>query len=99
MDILPRIAINKIMFFLSHPVADIFKIELEEAHKRMKEENETRNTMITQLETERQLTGIGERCDCCMSLLTECICMCSNCYGNYSICRYSCYDTRLMLSS
>ena len=76
---IPKEAINKIFFFISHPVADIFKVELEEAHERMKEENETRNTMITQLETERQLTGIGERCDCCMSLLTECNCVCSNC--------------------
>ena len=69
MEKLPKEAINKIMFFLSHPVAEIFKKELEEAAERCQE----------------------DYCDCCVSLWTECDCICSNCYGSYRVCRYSCY--------
>ena len=51
MEKLHKEAINKILIFcLSHPVAEIFKKEVEEAHERMKEQNELRNTMIRQLE-------------------------------------------------
>ena len=75
MNTLPREIINKIMLFISHPVADIFKIELEFAYDKMKADGE-----------------LDKRCDCCVKLWTECYCVCSNCHGHYSDCRYGCYD-------
>ena len=40
MDNLPREIINKIMFFTSHPVAEIFKKEMEIACIQMEEDRE-----------------------------------------------------------
>ena len=40
MDRLPREIINNILFFISHPVADIFKIELEYAAEVMQANSE-----------------------------------------------------------
>ena len=40
MDRLPREIINKIFFFTSHPVSDIFKIELEYAAQEMRANGE-----------------------------------------------------------
>ena len=36
MEKLPKEAINKIFFFISHPVADIFRVELEIAYLRLR---------------------------------------------------------------
>ena len=82
MEKLPKEAINKIMFFLSHPVADIFKIELEEAHQAF-----LTREFTSMLREQEQLY-----CDCCANLWSECHCMCSHCHGNYRECRYNCYD-------
>ena len=82
MEKLPKEAINKILFFISHPVADIFRVELEIAYLRLRDDIE-----------------VDEHCDCCACLWSECHCLCSNCHDSYSVCRYGCYDTHLMLSS
>ena len=108
MEKLPKEAINKIMFFLSHPVAEIFKIELEIAHKAFEArkllyrgQEEFLADSIYPLDDERY-TEIGEEedeirnyedyCDCCATLWSECQCVCSNCHGNYRECRYNCYN-------
>ena len=43
MNTLPREIINKIMLFISHPVADIFKKELEIAYARLEADGELDN--------------------------------------------------------
>ena len=92
MNKLPREAINKIMLFISHPVADIFKLELEAAEKQIKLDRESRHVMIKQLETEYYLNHPNIYCDCCANLWNDCYCVCSNCHGNYRDCCYHCYN-------
>ena len=92
MDKLPREIINKIMWFVSHPIAEIFKIELEAAEKQIKHDRKLRHVMIKQLETEYYLTHPNIYCDCCANLWNDCYCLCSNCHGNYRDCCYHCYN-------
>ena len=78
MEKFPREVINKIFFFTSHPVADIYKLELKIAEAALKQR---RHIDIDSL----------QYCDCCACKWSECRCWCSNCVGRYCICRYSCY--------
>ena len=81
MEKLPLEVINKIFFFTSHPVADIFKTYLE-------------ITEVTSTQDRQIDIDILEYCDCCACKWSECSCWCSSCSGRYCICRYSCYGER-----
>ena len=35
----------------------------------------------------------ADRCDCCNEYWHDCLCICSDCHGDYRVCLYSCYDT------
>ena len=60
MDKLPREAINKIMLFLSHPIAEIFKEAYIQYFKDKEEYDEE----------------LENYCDCCANLWDDCRCWC-----------------------
>ena len=78
MEKFPREVINKIFFFTSHPVADIYKLELKIAEAALKQHRQNYIDSFMY-------------CDCCACKWSECQCLCSNCQDNYRICRYGCY--------
>ena len=89
MDILPEHIINKIMLYISHPLADLFK--QSEAYKDYNQE-------CSWLSGEPQsfsdyyflLYSINNNCDCCAKPWRDCQCWCCDCWKEYPTCRRSC---------
>ena len=82
MDKLPREVINKIMLFMSHPVADIFKEAYIQYFKEREEEQDEEELDDEELEN---------YCDCCARVWDDCECWCQ-CGNEYKFCRYSCVN-------
>ena len=34
-------------------------------------------------------------CDCCTEYWPDCLCICSNCHGDYRVCRSRCYNVQV----
>ena len=89
MNRLPEAIINKIMLYVSHPVADLFKDS--EAYKEYNEE-------CCWLSGEPQSFNdfyflryyINHCCDCCAKPWRDCQCWCVDCWIEYSKCRGEC---------
>ena len=66
-----------IFSFLSHPTADIIRLEFEN----LRIVRQTRSDI-----------GDCEACDCCAKPWGECWCWCSHCHSEYSVCRATCWE-------
>ena len=78
---LPENIINKILLFVSHPVADLIKEEIEDNYSDV--------SFASYYFTIYYQTNM---CDCCALLRRECKCVCNNCYDNYKNCMMRCFE-------
>ena len=95
MDKFPREVINKILFFLIHPVADIMREELESReYDRIYDEERYHNTLRYEQHLLEMEQNPHDYCNDCPNLLPYCNCICDICHRRYRICQYSCYMDR-----
>ena len=93
MDILPEHIINKIMLYISHPLADLIKDS--EAYKDYNEE-------CSWLSGEPQSFSeyyflqysFHNCCGACIKPYRDCQCWCSRCGREVSECKYICYNRK-----
>jgi len=89
MNRLPEAIINKIMLYVSHPVADLVREELE-AYKEFNEECCWKNQYESFSDYYFEQYLSNHSCDCCAEPWRDCQCWCVDCWIEYSKCRGEC---------
>ena len=79
MNQLPENIINKILLYVSHPVADVIKDEIEDIDSDVS----FASYYFTKYYQENM-------CDCCASLRRDCDCICNYCSDTYKNCMMRC---------
>ena len=93
--ILPIEIINKIMSFMSHPVSDLLKPEIEQYINYYNNENVPFVEFYFKSvydEDDDYDYDYNNYCDCCTLDWVDCLCCCHRCGDEYKYCRTRCYN-------
>ncbi len=84
---------NKIMLFMSHPIADIIRPEIANYINYYDNDNISFVEFYFETYCDHEACDYYDNiCDCCALHWDDCLCLCHRCGDAYKYCRTRCYN-------